>query len=128
MAEHKRFTFWADDPGVVTKMIGLTVDGKKTATARPLFSWGVPAHDWDAGRFTVGDICTMYDLERRPQATIRITEVYEFRFGDIPERLWRGENCASADAFKADHHRGWSHLTLADDTPLIAIHYEITQA
>jgi len=34
---------------------------------------------------------------------IRITEVYETTFGDIPEKLWRAEVCPSAEDFRRSH-------------------------
>ncbi len=121
----KRFTFWLESRSVDEELIGQVMAGVKSATARPKDSWGVPAHEFDAGQFAAGDLVEWYDLERRLRGHLRMTEIYEFRFGNIPERLWLGEACRDAEDFRDAHRRGWPHISLADETDLMAMHFEL---
>ncbi len=121
----KRFTFWLESRSVDEELIGQVMAGVKSATARPKDSWGVPAHEFDAGQFAAGDLVEWYDLEQRLRGHLRMTEIYEFRFGNIPERLWLGEACRDAEDFRDAHRRGWPHINLADETGLMAMHFEL---
>ena len=120
----KRFCFWADDEAVVAHLIAQVFDGTKTATARPCASWGVPRNGYDDARYAIGDVAYLYDNAGRVYARLRITDVYTCRFDAIPENLWRAEAEPSAQAFRDAHIRGWPDLTLTDDYPLTAIHFE----
>lgn len=53
--------------------------------------------------------------------------VYRFKFGDVPERLWRAEGCQSAEDFRDAHRRAWPHENLTDDFELIATHFELSK-
>lgn len=121
----KRFTFWLESKAVDEELIGQVMAGAKTATARPSYSWGVPAHEFDSAIFEAGDLVEFYDLGQRLRGHLRMTEVYRFSFGDIPERLWRGEACRDADDFRDAHRSGWPHVSLSDDTALMALHFEL---
>lgn len=121
----KRFCFWADDDAIVALLIAQVLDGSKTATARPKSSWGVPRNSYDDAAFAVGDVADLYDNAGVVHARIRITDVYDCRFDAIPDKLWREEAEASADAFRQSHIKGWPHLTLSDDFVLTAIHFAV---
>ncbi|MSO64726.1 MAG: hypothetical protein EXQ85_02790 [Alphaproteobacteria bacterium] len=121
----KRFSFWADDPMALEKLIDQTLRGEKVATARPKFSWRRPKHDYDDAEFAVGDVCDIYDIHRHRRGRIRITDVYECRFGDIPEKLWKGEACVNAQRFIDGHRWGWGHLAIDDDFRMMGIHYVV---
>ncbi len=121
----KRFCFWADDDAIVAHLIAQVRDGSKTATARPKSSWGVPRNAWDDAAYAPGDLVDLYDNSGAVHARLRITDVYDCRFDAIPERLWRAEAEASAQAFRDAHVRGWPHLTLTNDTVLTAIHFVV---
>lgn len=121
----KRFTFWLESESVDEELVGQVMTGAKTATARPVTSWGVPAHEFDSAKFAAGDLVEFYDLGWRLRGHLRMTEIYRCSFGDIPERLWRGEACGDAEDFRAAHRRGWPHVALADDTALMALHFEL---
>ena len=121
----KRFTFWLESASVDEELIGQVFAGAKTATARPSYSWGVPAHEFDSAKFVAGDLVEFYDLGQRLRGHLRMTEIYPFSFGDIPERLWRGEACRDAEDFRDSHRRGWPHVSLSDDTALMALHFEL---
>jgi uncharacterized protein YhfF len=121
----RNFSFWVDIPEIANELIGQTLAGTKTATVRPASSWGVPLHDYDSARFKVGDLVELRDAGGAAHGQLRLTEVYDCTFGDIPERLWRGETNNSADEFRADHRSGWPHVELTLDLPLIAIHFRL---
>ncbi|MBM3503004.1 MAG: hypothetical protein FJX65_03935 [Alphaproteobacteria bacterium] len=121
----KRFSFWADDPKALEKLIEQTLRGEKTATARPAFSWGKPKHDFDDARFAVGDICDLYDAHRHRRGRITITDVYKCRLGAIPDKLWRDEACVDARQFVDGHKWGWGHLPIDDDFKMYGIHYRL---
>ena len=121
----KRFTFWLESRSVDEELIGQVMAGVKSATARPKDSWGVPAHEFYSGQYAAGDLVEWYDLEQRLRGHLRMTEIYEFQFGNIPERLWLGEACRDAEDFREAHRRGWPHISLADETDLMAMHFEL---
>jgi uncharacterized protein YhfF len=56
---------------------------------------------------------------------IRIKEVYPVRFGEISEKLWRGECCDSAEHFREVHRLCWPQYSLTDDFEMIATHFEL---
>jgi uncharacterized protein YhfF len=121
----KRFSFWADDPKALEKLIEQTLRSEKTATARPKSSWKRPKHDFDAADFAAGDLCDLFDAARLRRGRIRITEVYECTLGKLPEKLWRGEGNVDAQQFIDGHKWGWGHLVVDDDFQMIGIHYRL---
>lgn len=126
MHRRKRTQFWgahADDDHLVREIIS----GRKTATVCPADEYFTPAGEFDDGGMAVGELVEVYDLRGRLRCVIRITEVYAVKFGDIPEGLWRGEHCASAEEFRAAHRRAWPTLPLTDDFGLIATHFELAE-
>lgn len=122
----KRTQFWGADPDD-DRLVREIIAGKKTATVCPADEYDTPAGEFDDGGMAVGDLVEVYDLRGRRRCVIRVTEVYPLRFGDIPEKLWRGEVCASAEDFRAAHRRAWPHLALDDDFALIATHFELVE-
>ena len=121
----KRFTFWLESETIDEELIAQVMSGAKSATARPGYSWGVPAHEFDSGKFEAGDLVELYDLGQRLRGHLRMTEIYPFSFGEIPERLWRGEACRDAEDFQEAHRQGWPHVSLSDDTQIMALHFEL---
>jgi uncharacterized protein YhfF len=122
----KRVQFWgcdADDDHLLLQVL----NGTKTATAGLARDWHVPDGDYDDGGYVAGDIVKVYDRRGRLRCHIRITEVYETTFGCIPERLWRGEVCTSAEDFRHGHRACWSDETLTDDTRIIGCHFELVK-
>ena len=59
--------------------------------------------------------------------SLRVTEVYPVLFGDIPEKLWRGEACRSAEHFRDAHRYCWPDYNLTDDFEMIATHFELVE-
>jgi uncharacterized protein YhfF len=121
----KRFSFWVDLPEIDEFLVAQVMGGSKTGTARPKSSWGVPLHQWDSAEFEVGEVAEFYDFSHNKRARIKFTDVYEFSFGEIPEKLWRAEVCTSAKHFQDDHRTGWPDLELTPNFALMAIHFDI---
>ncbi len=122
----KRLQFWgrdADDDDLLLQALS----GQKTATADLARDWHVPNGDYDDGGYVAGDLVEVYDLLGRLRCQIRITEVYETTFGDIPEKLWRAEVCTSAEDFRRGHRVSWSAETLTDDTRIVGCHFELVE-
>jgi uncharacterized protein YhfF len=76
----------------------------------------------------VGDLVENYDLKERLRCIVRITDVYPVAFGDLPERLWRGEACRDAEHFRQAHLECWPELDLTDGFALMATHFELVEA
>ena len=127
MQRLKRIQFWgrnvSDD-----FLLQQVIDGSKTATTGLARDWHVPNGDYDDGGYVAGDTVEVYDLRGRLRCLIRITEVYETTFGSVPEKLWKGEVCTSAEDFRHGHRACWSNEILTDDTPVIGCHFELVKA
>jgi uncharacterized protein YhfF len=48
-------------------------------------------------------------------------------FYKIPEKLWRGEACGSAEHFQQAHRHCWPDYDLNDDFEMIATHFELVE-
>jgi len=108
MDRRKRTQFWGENKDD-DRLICQILEGEKTATACPAHLYYLSDGDYDDGGYEKGDIVEVYDLKERLRCLIQITEVYEARFGEIPERLWKGENNSNAQEFKRDHLSCWSN-------------------
>jgi uncharacterized protein YhfF len=124
VSRRKRTQFWGADENDDSLVQEILV-GDKTATVCKADEYYLPMGEFDDGGMEVGDLIDVYDLKGRFRCVIRITEVYPVRFGEIPERLWRGECCTSADHFREVHRRCWPHYALTDDFEMIATHFEL---
>jgi uncharacterized protein YhfF len=111
---NKRTQFWGknkDDDSLVLEIIA----GHKTATVCKADEYYTAMGDFDDGNMEIGDLVDVYDLRGKHRCVIRVTEVYPVKFGAIPEKLWRGENCGSADHFREAHRKSWPQYSLTDD-------------
>ena len=95
MNTEKRISF------VSNHLVEQIIQGKKTASVDWLDQQG-ELDEYDS-ELTVGDYYVVYDSERKPRCTIRITMMKLCRWDNIPEWLWRGETNESADEFRLDH-------------------------
>jgi uncharacterized protein YhfF len=120
---NKRMQFWGEDEND-DSLIQEIINGQKTATATSAARY-YEAEEYDSGGWEVGDIVDVYDLKKRLRCVIRITEVYPVLFGDIPDKLWKGEACKSQEHFQDIHRECWSQYQLDDDFKLIATHFEL---
>lgn len=124
MTRGKRTQFWGaheDDDRLVLEVLS----GHKTATVCKADEYHTATGEFDDGGMEVGDLVEVFDLKGRARCVIRVTEVYPVRFGDIPEKLWRGECCTSAEHFREVHRTCWPHYSLTDDFEMIATHFEL---
>lgn len=126
MNRRKRTPFWGKDKND-DFLIQQIIKGKKTATACPDHLYRVPDGDFDDGGYEVGDIVDVYDLKERLRCVIRITEVYETKFGEIPNKLWRGECNRDANDFQNEHLACWSEFDMTNEFPIVANHFELLE-
>ncbi len=120
----RRTQFWGendDDDSLVVEIL----QGLKTATACKAATYNEAEGEYDDGGGEVGELVDVYDLKERLRCRIRITEVYPFLFGNIPEKLWRGEVCRDAQHFQDAHRHCWPEYDLKDDFELMATHFEL---
>jgi uncharacterized protein YhfF len=124
MNRRKRTQFWgahADDDSLVLEILS----GHKTATVCKADEYHTALGEFDDDGMAVGDLIDVYDLRGRLRCIIRVTDVYPVRFGDIPEKLWRGEHCTSAEHFREIHRQCWLQYRLTDDFEMIATHFTL---
>ena len=126
MKRLKRTQFWGRDEND-DRLILQIIDGKKTATACPAEVYFEPDGEFEDGGFEVGDSVEVYDLKGSLRCLIKITEYYTTRFGDIPERLWRGECNTSAKEFQDDHIFCWPEWEVDDDFLIAVNHFELIE-
>jgi uncharacterized protein YhfF len=122
----KRMQFWGRDPED-DHLVREILEGEKTATVTPADTYHLPEGPCDDGGWEVGDLVEIYDLKERLRCIVRITDVYPVAFGDIPERLWRGEACRNAEHFREAHRECWPELDLTDGFALMATHFELVE-
>jgi len=126
MNRRKRIQFWgahADDDSLVLEVLS----GYKTATVCKAEEYYIPIGEFDDGGLEVGDLVDVFDLREKLRCVIRVTEVYPVKFGDIPDKLWQGEYCSSAEHFREAHRQCWPHEALTDDFEMIATHFELVK-
>jgi len=126
MPRRKRTQFWganADDDRLVREIL----TGHKTATVCPADEYYTATGEFDDGGMEVGELVDVYDLRGCHRGVIAITEVYPVTFGSIPEKLWRGEVCTSAEHFREVHRACWPQSALTDDFALIATHFKLAE-
>jgi uncharacterized protein YhfF len=122
----KRIQFWGEDENDDSLVVEIT-EGKKTATVTKADEYYESDGDFDDGGLEVGDVVDVFDLRQRLRCRIRVTEVYPVRFGDIPEKLWKGEACRSAEHFQEAHRHCWPDYELKDDFEMMAMHFELVE-
>ena len=85
----KRLTFWGadeDDDSLPRSVI----EGRKTVTADTVEAYYQPYGEYGDGSYAPGDIIEVYDLRQKLRCIIEATKVYNIKFGEIPEEVWRG--------------------------------------
>jgi len=116
--------FWGEDENDDSLIIEI-LNGKKTATATSADKYFEPGGEYDDGGWGIGDIVDVYDLRGQLRCVIKITDVYAVLFGEIPDKLWKGEACQSKEHFQEIHRNCWPHYQLDDKYQLIATHFEL---
>ena len=120
---------WEGDNDLGRHLIQQILEGKKTATCAPLFSY---TEEELADVFaSKGERMTVIDKEKRPWCNIRIVDVFQTSFGNPDLRLVRGEgNGEDVKAFQQDHQRDWKSwleaegYSLTDETLLVVEVFE----
>ena len=119
----KHCTFWgetADDEQLVAAIIA----GLKTATCEPKVWAEDPDNDEELA--AVGEQVAVMSKRGRHLCTIEIAESCEVKFGEVDDRLVRGEGCRDLDHFAEAHRTAWGKdlkregRPLSDDTVLSA--------
>jgi len=126
MKLRKRLTFWGKDEDD-DSLVRNAMSGRKTATASVASEYGIPYSEFGDSGYVVGDIVEAYDGRKRLRCLIKITDVYPIKFGNIPERVWRGEDFRSEQEFKDVHARCMPDYKLHDDFEFMIVHFEIAE-
>lgn len=120
---------WAfgDDARLADELLGLVLEGTKTATSSLLSEYG----DDTAPLPTVGDLSIILDGTGHPRALIRTTEVEVLPFTDVTVDFAaaEGEDDRSLEAWREGHTRYFSRQlgvdTLPDDLMVVAERFEL---
>ena len=126
MGRIKRMQFWGEDENDDSLIMEI-IRGIKTATVSSAEKYHEAGGEFDDGGWEMGDLVDVYDLKQQLRCRIRITEVYPVKFGEIPEKLWKGEACQSATHFQEVHRSCWPNYQLTDEFELIATHFELDE-
>lgn len=126
MLRRKRLTFWGADEND-DSLPRSVIEGRKTVTADTVEDYYRPYGEYGDGSYAPGDMIEVYDLQRELRCIIEATKVYNIRFGDIPEEVWRGETFSSAEEFREVHIHALSHLHLHDDFELVTLHFRLVE-
>lgn len=129
MNARKRLTFWSadeDDDSLVRAVIA----GRKRVTAdlvEDYYRGYGELGELGEGGYAAGDLIDVLDPRRRLRCTIRATRVQRFRFGAVPEEVWRGEGFDGARAFQDCHVACMPQYALHDEVEFVALHFELVE-
>ena len=123
---------WEGDNDLGRRLIGQILEGKKTATCAPLFSY---TEEELADAFaSKGELATVIDKEKNPWCNVRIVDVFQTPFGNPDLRLVKGEgNGEDVEEFQRDHQRDWKSwleaegYSLTDETMLVVEVFELLE-
>lgn len=120
---------WEGDNDLGMRLIQQIIEGKKTATCAPLFSY--TKEELEAVFASQGEMMTVIDKEKRPWCNIRMVDVFQTPFGNPDLRLVRGEGDGEdVEKFRQDHQGDWESwlvaegYSLTDETVLVAEVFE----
>jgi uncharacterized protein YhfF len=130
--ERKLELGWEGDNDLGMRLIQQILEGKKTATCAPLFSYTEKElADVFASK---GEMMTVIDKEQRPWCNIRMVDVFQTSFGNPDLRLVRGEGDGEdSEKFRRDHQSDWKSwletegYSLTDETMLVAEVFELVE-
>lgn len=122
----KRLTFWSAHPHD-DSLVRAVIAGHKTVTADTVDAYYQPYGEYGDGSYAAGDEIAVYDAQQRLRCVIAATKVERFRFGHIPEAVWRGETFASAEEFRQVHIDCLPHLDLHDDFAFVALYFALRE-
>ena len=126
MVRRKRLTFWGadeNDDGLPRAVMA----GRKTVMADTVEAYYQSYGEYGDGSHAPGDVIEVHDLKQHLRCINRATRVYNIKFGNIPEEVWRGETFSSAEEFRQVHIRCLPHLDLHDDFEFVTLHFELLE-
>src|SRR4051794_35286498 len=99
---------FGDSPELASQLLGLVLDGRKSATSTAL----VELQDADLDVPRPGDLSIVVDADGEPRALLRTTEVEVVPFDqvDAAHAAAEGEDDLSLDAWRAEHERYWRRV------------------
>jgi uncharacterized protein YhfF len=113
---------FGDHPALADELLGLVLDGTKTATASLLWYYEEGGETIPA----VGDLSIITDGNGTPRALIRTTEVEIVPYGEVTaEHAFReGEGDRTLDTWRVEHTRFWTRTmpegqTLSEATLIV---------
>jgi uncharacterized protein YhfF len=124
MNRNKRTQFWGEDEND-DHLILQIINRDKTATCCPAEFFNVPEGNFHDGGFEIGDLVDVYDLNEILRCVIRINDIYQTTLGNVPDKLWHGEYCTSAEEFLDEHFNCWKELNVSQSTKITATHFEL---
>ena len=127
---HKSIFGWDGDNGIGEKLIQQIINGEKIATC----SFRVEYTDLELEELyeTKGKNVTVEDNKGVQQCNIRITDIFETKFGNPDLRLVSGEGDGdNVQKFQNDHRHVWNQTikdkSLTDETILIVELFELVE-
>jgi uncharacterized protein YhfF len=115
----KRIQFVSDH------LVEQIIEEKKTASVARLEHLGRDEDEYN-NALAVGESYDVYDSKSVKRCTIRITAIELCLWGNIPERLWRGEGNRNADEFREDHEEYFN--SPPDSFEFAAYYFQLTRA
>ncbi len=115
----KRIEFVSD------RLVQQIIDGMKTASVVSLDMVDVDEDEYNHA-LVVGSFYEVYDGERKPRCVIRISGMELCQWGNIPEKVWVGENNVDADEFKAHHLEYFNNPD--DDYEFVAYYFHLVDS
>lgn len=104
---------WAfgDDPVIADELVGLVLDGLKTATSSAMVEYEGTTEPLPKP----GDLSIILDGEGHPQALIRTTSVEQVPFNEVTEdhAYAEGEDDRTLESWRREHEKYWRRV-LAD--------------
>lgn len=125
----KKMTLWGRDAHD-DRLVLEVLRGEKTATCTPKVWYFDSPEELPT---EVGDVVAVYDQQGKHRCTIRITENYEIRFGNVDVRIAKAENTNTVEEFRKDHFVSWEEalrqdgVQLNDDTIIVVEHFELVE-
>ena len=97
---------FGDSPALADELLGLVLDGRKTATATALVEFG------DEPLPVKGDLSIVLDGGGHPRALIRTTSVHLVRFDEVDQAhaAAEGEDDLTLTSWRTQHERYWRRV------------------
>ncbi|BBE30978.1 hypothetical protein OSSY52_11190 [Tepiditoga spiralis] len=123
----KKTTVWGKDEND-NSVIDQIINKGKTVICTPKYWYD---KEPEISKTKVGDLVAIYTKKGEHACNIEITEKYEIPFGQVTERIAKGELFNSIEEFKEFHKKIWSEelnkdwLAINDDTIIVVEHFKL---